>query len=90
MRYVLAVLLLVGVGCDDIIQRDWVIERQGRQSREVQRDFDIMATQGWRVNHDDDLEKSGHYVYFYRLMRESEEARVLATTGAALEAGRSR
>lgn len=88
-------LLALAVGCnpapEDCWRKyDWVVERGNRSGKDVQADFDALARNGWTVAWDDDLEKSGHYVYFERNMTPRESVEILAATQAALDAGRTR
>ena len=74
---VLLLIPLALLGCDiqEARRYEWVIERQGRSPEAIQRDLNIMGLNGWVVDDDDDLETSGHYIYFMKAMY-PENARV--------------
>lgn len=91
MTTILAFLTLAGCGeSDREVQVHWVIERQGRSPKEIQADLDVMSVHGWYVREDNDLEQSGHYIYFGALVRMSERTTALQRIKAALEEARSR
>jgi hypothetical protein len=86
-----AFLILALVGCgpnDEARQYDWVVERHGRPAADIQSDFDGMARNGWKVNDDNDLERTGFYVYFYQYLRPSVAQSVLQATADAVKGGR--
>ncbi len=75
----LLMLLLIPlwlIGCGEAGEKyvtyGWVVERGDRTPDQIQRDFNAMGQHGWKWAADDDLEKSGYYVYFIKRMRPSE------------------
>ena len=66
----------------------WVVEREKRSGEDVQSDFDTLAAHGFRPTYDDDLEKSGHYVYFERWMKPSQAEPLLPEIAAKLKVSR--
>ncbi len=86
----LAPLLLLGCDIQEARRYEWVIEREGRSPEAIQRDLNIMGLNGWVADDDDDLEASGHYIYFAKAMY-PENARVtLKATFDALEGDSSK
>ena len=66
----------------------WVVEREKRSGEQVQADFDTLAAHGFRPTYDDDLEKSGHFVYFERYMKPSEALPMLPVLEEKLKVSR--
>ena len=87
MKSLLIVVALVALaGCGE--QRkpfSWVIDRRDVPSDELQRRFNVMAVNNFTPYIDDDLEESGHYVYFRRSMTPSESRTVLDMIRVDLE-----
>lgn len=80
-------LLAILTGCEeDPEQYRWVVDRSGNQPAEIQRRLNVMGRYEFRYDPDDDLEKSGHYVYFYRYMRPSAAAGVLKAVKDEMDA----
>lgn len=72
MKRIVFFLAVLVVGCDMPQEYKWVIERGDRPAEEIQRDFNTMGIHGWLWMEDNDLESSGHYVYFSKTIKESE------------------
>lgn len=84
------VLAVALVGCDlsssdDYRPYEWVIDRRDVPSDELQRRLNILGQYGFRWNEDDDLEASGHYLYFSQNIRPSVAAILLPKMRAELE-----
>lgn len=80
--------LLAIVGCEAERRYEWVVERHGRPAADIQADFDTLGKYGWQADDDDDLETSGFYVYFVKIMTPSHAAHELQTLTAELKVGR--
>ena len=74
---------------DPVVPHYWVVERHGRSPSEIQADYDALARNSWWAEEDDDLQKSGHYVYFATRFQRSKRDEVLKKTQADLNAGRA-
>ena len=92
----LLAILTLGLGLagcneitDPVVPHHWVVERHGRSPSEIQADYDALARNGWWAEEDDDLQKSGHYVYFTTGFQRSKRDEVLKKTQADLNAGRA-
>lgn len=94
MKTTIAILLLAFfAGCapeDREMAIEWVIERQGRSPSEIQADLDVMAAHEFRVRDDDDLEQSGHYILFVRVVVRAQKDDIIRKIQADLAAARAR